>query len=135
MIMQLCPTVDNIETNKTHPELTLIDPNILSFPIRRIYYLYKVPKIQERGGHAHKELYQLITAANGSFDITISDGIKTRTYTLNDPNIGLYIVPGIWREISNFSEEAVCLVLASAEYNEQDYIRDYNDFMLIKKNK
>ena len=103
------------------------------FNVRRVYYLYDVPGGSERGGHAHKDLYQLIVAASGSFDVLIDDGINKKIIQLNRPNYGLLIFPGIWREIVNFSSGAICLVLASEKYNADDYIRDYNDFKELKK--
>jgi dTDP-4-dehydrorhamnose 3,5-epimerase-like enzyme len=99
------------------------------FEIRRAYYLYDVPGGESRGGHAHRELQQLIMAVSGSFDVVVSDGNIKRTILLNRPYHGLYIVPGIWRELNNFSSGAVCLVLASHPYDETDYIRDYNEFI------
>ncbi len=103
------------------------------FDVKRVYYLYDVPGGESRAGHAHIELQQLIIAASGSFDITLDDGELKRTFTLNRPYHGLLIVPGIWREIDNFSSGSVCLVLASTGYNEADYIRDYKEFKAHKK--
>ena len=104
----------------------------MPFDIKRIYYLYDVPGGEARGGHAHKALYQLIIAASGSFNVTLDDGHVKRTVTLNRPYQGLYVVPGIWRELDNFSSGSVCLVLASEEYDEADYIRTYEEFQKIK---
>lgn len=106
----------------------------LPFEVSRVYYLYDVPGGESRGAHAHKELKQLIVAASGSFDVIIDDGNIKRTVTLNRPYQGLKIVPGIWRDINNFSSGAICLVLASHKYDENDYIRDYNEFLeYVKK--
>ena len=105
----------------------------LPFDVRRIYYLYDVPGGEERGGHAHKELSQLIVAASGSFDVVLDDGTTKKTITLNRPYQGLYVVPGIWRELVNFSSGSSCLVLASHKYDESDYIRDYNEFLKYKR--
>ena len=102
------------------------------FDVKRAYYLYDVPGGSERGGHAHKELYQLVVAASGSFDIILDDGRHKKIIELNRPNFGLLIVPGIWREVVNFSSGAICLVLASAKYNADDYIRDYTLFKEFK---
>lgn len=105
----------------------------IPFGIKRVYYLYDVPGGETRGGHAHKTLHQLIVAASGSFDVTIDDGTTKKTITLNRPNFGLYIIPGIWRDLHNFSSGAVLLVLASDNYDEKDYIREYDDFLNLKK--
>lgn len=104
------------------------------FVIKRVYYLYDVPGGSERGGHAHKSLYQLIIAASGSFDVILDDGRNKKIINLNRPYFGLLIVPGIWREIVNFSSGAICLVLASEKFNPDDYIRDYCEFKEIKRN-
>jgi hypothetical protein len=98
------------------------------FDVKRIYYLYDVPGGSERGGHAHKELYQLIIAASGSFDVVLDDGMNKKIIQLNRPDFGLIVIPGIWREIVNFSSGAICLVLASAKFQKDDYIRDYLGF-------
>ena len=107
----------------------------IPFDVKRIYYLYDVPGGESRGGHAHKELRQLIIAANGSFDVTLDDGLVKRTFSLNSPFQGLLVVPGIWRELTNFSSGSVCLVLASMLYDENDYIRDYKEFIKYRKQK
>jgi dTDP-4-dehydrorhamnose 3,5-epimerase-like enzyme len=103
------------------------------FDIQRIYYLYDIPGGESRGAHAHRNLNQLVIAAGGSFDITIDDGRNKKTVQLTRPNYGLYIRPGMWRDISNFSSGAICLVLASALYSAEDYIRDYDEFLEYKK--
>lgn len=105
------------------------------FDVKRTYYLYDVPGGESRGGHAHKDLYQLIIAVSGSFSVTLDDGNIKRTFILNRPYQGLYIVPGIWRTLDDFSSGSVCLVLASEKYSEEDYIREYEDFIEYKKNK
>lgn len=104
----------------------------IPFDVKRTYYLYDIPGGEERGAHAHKELQQLIIAASGSFDVTLNDGKVKRTFFLNRPNHGLYVVPGMWRELNNFSSGSVCLVLASEIYEEADYIRDYKEFLEYK---
>jgi len=98
------------------------------FEIKRIYYLYDIPGGEDRGGHAHKELSQLIVAAAGSFNVKLDDGVNKKIITLNRPDYGIYIVPGIWRELLEFSSGAICLVLASHTYDEDDYLREYNNF-------
>ena len=103
--------------------------NQINFDIQRVYYLYDVPGGSTRGGHAHKRLNQLVIAIAGSFDIHLDDGQSRKSFTLNSAHQGLYICPMIWRTIDNFSTGAVCLVLASDKYHENDYIRDYNEFI------
>ena len=103
------------------------------FIIKRIYYLYDIPGGEDRGGHAHKELLQLIVAASGSFNVLLDDGTNKKIVALNRPDYGLLIVPGIWRELFEFSSGAICLVLASAKYSVDDYIRVYDDFIKFKK--
>jgi hypothetical protein len=100
----------------------------IPFDVKRIYYLYDIPGGESRAAHGHKELEQLIIAASGSFDITIDDGVNKKTVQLNRPYMGLHVKPGIWRNISNFSSGAICLVLASMLYTEEDYLRDYDEF-------
>ena len=113
--------------------ITPIQNNIEApFAIKRVYYLYDVPGGESRGAHAHKELEQLNIAASGSFDVTIDDGNNKKTISLNRPNYGLHLKPGMWRELSNFSSGSICLVLASLLYAESDYIRDYEDFKKLK---
>ena len=104
----------------------------IPFSIERIYYLYDIPCNEIRGGHAHKELHQLIIAASGSFNIKLNDGKISRSFFLNNPNQGLLITPGIWRDLSDFSSGSVCLVIASKKYEALDYIRDYQEFVKYK---
>lgn len=125
-----------IEIDKHHHEkgnISVVENNItVPFEVKRTYYLYDVPGGESRGGHAHKELRQLVIAASGSFDVTLDDGNVKRTFSLNRPYQGLLVVPGIWRELNNFSSGSVCLVLASMRYEEADYIRDYEEFEVFK---
>jgi oxalate decarboxylase/phosphoglucose isomerase-like protein (cupin superfamily) len=104
----------------------------IPFSIKRIYYLYDIPAGSERGAHAHIKLQQIIIAASGSFDLILNDGKVSRTIHLNRPFMGVYLKPGIWRTLSNFSSASVCLTLASESYNENDYIRDYSAFEQFK---
>ncbi len=99
------------------------------FDIARVYYLYDVPAAAVRGGHAHKDLKQLIVALSGSFDVRLDTGRFRRVVQLNRPNIGLLISSMIWRELDNFSSGGICLVLASMPYEEADYYRDYQTFL------
>jgi uncharacterized RmlC-like cupin family protein len=110
----------------------LQNDNKASFQVKRIYYLYDVPAGAERGGHSHYELEQLVIAASGSFTFILDDGENKKEIFLNNPSEALYIKPGIWREIKNFSSGSICLVLASEIYLESDYIRDYDKFRLWK---
>lgn len=113
--------------------ITMLENNEkIPFNIKRIYYLYDVPMGSERGGHAHYELQQFVVAASGSFLFVLDDGTEKREIFLNHPNIALHIKPGIWREMKDFSSGSVCLVLASMEYTESDYIRNYEDFQNTK---
>lgn len=105
----------------------------IPFEVKRIYYLYDIPGGESRGGHAHRELQQFIVAASGSFDVTIDDGEQKRTFNLNRPYRGLLVVPGIWRELDNFSSGSVCMVLASSPYSADDYIREYQVFKAYKQ--
>ena len=112
--------------------LSVIEKDVLPFTIKRVYYLYDVPSDSSRGGHAHKELKQFIIALSGSFDVVLDNGSTRRSFTLNRPNKGLLIPSGVWRELENFSAGSVCLSLVSDYYNEDDYIRDYNEFRSSK---
>lgn len=104
------------------------------FRIARVYYLYDVPGGASRGGHSHKELQQVVIAASGSFDVLLDDGRYKKTVHLNRPYVGLYIVPGVWRELLNFSSGGICLVLASIPYDPDEYIRGYDNFLSVKNN-
>jgi len=113
--------------------ITVIENNTdIPFAIKRLYYLYDIPGGESRGAHAHKNLEQLLVAASGSFDVTLNDGQNSKTFSLNRPYIGLYLRPGMWRDIGNFSSGAICLVLASDFYNENDYVRNYQEFLKFK---
>lgn len=107
--------------------------NTVQFDLKRVYYLYDIPGGEDRGGHAHKELYQIIVAAAGAFDVLLDDGTNKKVVRLNRPDTGLLIVPGIWRDLMEFSSGAVALVLASDLYDNGDYIRDYNLFKSYKR--
>ncbi len=128
-----CTIVNLPQVHNGAGNITAIENNKnIPFSVKRIYYLYDIPGGEDRGAHAHKELEQFIIAASGSFDVTIDDGLNKRTFSLNHPNRALHLVPGLWRELSNFSSGAICLVLASEKYDEKDYIRDYNQFIKWK---
>ena len=127
-----------IELNRHHSDrkgnLTVVEnKSTVPFDVRRVYYLYDVPGGVSRGGHAHRQLFQMIVAVSGSFSVTLDYGTVKRTFLLNRPYKGLLVVPGIWRTLDDFSSGAVCMVLASEGYDETDYIRDYADFLNLKQ--
>jgi dTDP-4-dehydrorhamnose 3,5-epimerase-like enzyme len=118
------PKITDIRGNLSFIE----ENNQIPFQIKRVYYLYDVPSGATRGGHAHKALQQIIIALSGSFDVILDDGVTKRQIFLNRPHYGLYIPPGVWRELENFSSNSVALSLVSQLYDESDYIRDYEVF-------
>lgn len=132
-------TIDNvqlIEVPKIHDtrgNLSVIEGNTIPFKIERVYYLYDVPSGSERGGHSHNDQQEFLIALSGSFDVVLKDGNSEKIITLNKPNFGLLIPTGIWRELQNFSSGSVCLVLASDVFDEDDYIREFENFILSKK--
>ena len=109
--------------------IAVIENDIVPFDIKRVYYLFDVPSSSTRGGHAHKNLQQLLIPLSGSFDVVLKDATQTQVITLNKPDKGLLIKSNVWRELENFSSGAVCLVVASAEFDEADYIRDFDEFV------
>lgn len=121
-------------TNRAGNIAIVESDQLLPFSIKRIYYLYDIPAGKNRGGHAHRELRQLLVAASGSFEVELFDGYERKKVFLNSPNIGLLIVPGIWRELTDFSSGSVCLVMASELYSESDYFYDMNSFLNFKLN-
>lgn len=128
-----CSVIDMSKEHTISGNITVIEnKQNIPFDVQRIYYLYDIPGGEKRGGHAHKELHQLIVAASGSFKVMLDDGTNKKIIHLNRPNYGLLVVPGIWRELNEFSSGAICLVLASLKYDENDYIRTYNEFKLKK---
>lgn len=127
-----CQIVELPKISDPRGNLTFIEgQRHIPFGIERVYYLYDVPQGSERGGHAHRALHQLLIAVTGSFDIHLDDGREKKTVHLNRSFQGLYVCPMIWREIDNFSSGAVCLVLASAHYDESDYYRNYPEFCKV----
>ncbi|CCN47643.1 WxcM domain protein [Vibrio nigripulchritudo MADA3029] len=125
-----CRTIDLPRINDIRGNLSFIEAERhIPFSFKRVYYLYDVPEGAERGGHAHKNLHQFLIAISGSFDIHLDDGVAKKTLHMNQSDRGLYLCPMIWREIDNFSSDAVCIVLASDFYDEDDYYRNYSDFI------
>jgi len=113
--------------------LTAVNNGVeLPFDIKRTFYIYDVPGGAERGGHSHYTCQEFIIAISGSFDVTVDDGTDKYTFTLNRPNQGLLVAPGIWRTLQNFSSGSVCLALASHHFDEEDYVREYEDFIHLK---
>lgn len=121
--------IDIPKIERPEGNIGVVENEVIPFDIKRVYYLFDVPSSAKRGGHAHKSLSQVLIALSGSFDVVLKDGNSTETITLNKPDKGLLIDSTIWRELENFSSGSVCLVLASAVYNEDDYIRDYDEFI------
>ncbi len=113
--------------------LAFIQEYVIPFEFKRVYYLFDVPSNSFRGSHSHINQCEVLVALSGSFEVVLNDGTEKKSFLLNKPNIGLYIPTGIWRELENFSSGAVCLVLASDVYDEEDYIRDFNQFLESKK--
>lgn len=118
------PTIEDYRGN-----IAVIENDVLPFDIKRVYYLYDVPSSASRGGHAHKNLQQVLVPLSGSFDVILKNGSETQIVTLNKPNRGLLIRSSVWRELENFSSGAVCMVMASEVFDEDDYIRDYDEFV------
>lgn len=129
-----CRLIDLRKISDPRGNLTVIEEGRdIPFDIRRVYYLYDVPGGESRGAHAHKKLYQLIIAASGSFTVTLDDGSEKRSFNLKRSYYGLLVVPGIWRDLDDFSSGSVLLCLASEHYDEKDYIRDYSEFLRYKE--
>lgn len=129
-----CAVVDMSKVHAVSGNITVMENgDNIPFDVKRVYYLYDVPGGESRGGHAHYKLEQYIISASGAFDVVLDDGVNKRKITLNRPHIALHIVPGLWRELNNFSSGSITMVLASEVFNEKDYIRNYNEFLKLKK--
>ncbi|WP_395043855.1 sugar 3,4-ketoisomerase [Flavobacterium sp.] len=111
--------------------IAIIENDVVPFDIKRVYYLFDVPSSAHRGGHSHKEQLEFLIALSGSFDVVLKDGNEEKKVTLNKPDKGLLITTNIWRELENFSSGSVCLVLASDVFKEEDYIRNYDEFLKL----
>lgn len=109
--------------------IAIIEGDVVPFDVKRVYYLFDVPSSAKRGGHAHKEQFEFLIPLSGSFDVVLKDGSQTEKVTLNKPDKGLLINTNIWRELENFSSGSVCLVIASDVFSEEDYIRNYEEFV------
>lgn len=132
LTMQNCKIIKIPKIEDPRGNLSVIENNVIPYEIKRVYYLYDVPSGAERGGHSHKEQQEFLVALSGSFDVILDDGKEQEKVTLNKPFEGLLIANGIWRELKNFSSGAVCLVIASDVFSEEDYIREYEDFLRSK---
>ena len=130
--LQNCKLLSIPKIEDPRGNLSVIENNVIPFEIQRVYYLYDVPSGAERGGHSHKEQQEFLVALSGSFDVILNDGKVEKTVSLNKPFEGLLITNGIWRELKNFSSGAVCLVIASDVFLEEDYIREFEDFLKSK---
>lgn len=129
MNIDLCKLINLPKISDPRGNLSFIEGGQhIPFDIKRVYYLYDVPEGSERGSHAHKNLHQFIVAMSGSFDVVLDDGKEKKHFHLNRSNCGLYVCPMMWRDLADFSSDAVCMVLASEHYDEADYIRDYSEF-------
>ena len=130
MALEDCRIIELPKINEPRGNLSFVESNNhIPFTIERVYYVYDVPGGADRGGHAHKNLHQLIIAMSGSFDITLDDGKNKKKFHLSRSYYGLYVCPMIWREMDNFSSNSVLMVLASNKYTEEDYYRNYDEFM------
>ena len=127
-----CSVIDLGRISFDEGNLTVVENKDFPFSVKRIFYLYDIAGGESRGAHSHKECHQFLIAASGSFEVLLDDGKTKRLVLLNRANIGLHIPPGIWASEINFSSGSICLVLASHEYNEIDYIRNYNEFLMTK---
>ena len=125
--------IDIPKINNTKGNIGVIENDTIPFDVKRVYYLFDVPSGAKRGGHAHKKLKQVLIAISGSFDVVLKDGNSKEIVTLNRPDKGLLIENNIWRELENFSSGSVCLVLASEEFSEEDYIRNYKEYLSFVK--
>lgn len=128
-----CRLTDIPKIEDPRGNLSVIEKDVVPYAFKRVYYLYDVPGGAERGGHAHKNTQEFLVAISGSFDVLLNDGSLQQSVTLNRPYRGLLITTGIWRELKNFSSGAVCLVVASDVYDEEDYIRDFEEFLRSKQ--
>jgi dTDP-4-dehydrorhamnose 3,5-epimerase-like enzyme len=134
MTINKCKLINLPKIQDKRGNLTFVESRRhIPFDIKRVYYLYDVPGGASRAAHGHKALHQLMVAMSGSFDVTLDDGFNKKTFHLNRSYLGLYIPPMIWRDLDNFTSGAVCMVLASEYYDEEDYFREYSKFIETAK--
>jgi len=131
--IQNCQRIDLPKIEDRRGNLSVIEGDVLPYAIKRVYYLYDVPSNAARGGHAHIDQVECLIALSGSFSVALDDGTSTTTLLLNKPNQGLIIPRGIWRSLDDFSAGSVCLVLSSGEFDEADYLRNYDNFLAFKR--
>jgi mannose-6-phosphate isomerase-like protein (cupin superfamily) len=125
-----CQYIHLQKVGNRNGQITAVNNNIdIPFTVRRLFYLYDIPAGENRGAHAHMACHQFLIAASGSFEVMVDDGRLKQIFTINQPNIGLHIPPGIWASERNFSSGAICLVLASHNYDSKDYIYDYSEYL------
>jgi dTDP-4-dehydrorhamnose 3,5-epimerase-like enzyme len=128
-----CRTINLPQVKDVNGNITSInDSTEIPFPIKRVFYLYDISCDESRGSHAHKTCQQFLVAVSGSFEVVLDDGNEKTTILLDNPHKGLFIEAGIWDSQINFSKGAICLVIASRTYLEEDYLRNYNDFLNYK---
>jgi hypothetical protein len=131
-----CHVIELPKNHHPNGNLSVVENSVqVPFDIKRVFYIYDVPGGEERGGHSHKKLQQVIVAISGAFDVLLDDGVQQRSVTLNRPYQGLLVTPGVWSKQYNFSSGSVCLVLASDRYDEDDYVRDYEVFKHLTSSK
>ena len=127
-----CSLIDLGKISFDEGNLTVVENYEFEFAVKRVFYLYDIAGGESRGAHAHKECHQFLIAASGSFEVLLDDGKYKRQVFLNQPSVGLHIPPGVWASESNFSSGSICLVLASHMYNEEDYIRNYSEYLISR---
>ena len=134
MTIKGCKIIQLPKVQATSGNITSLNNGINApFDVKRIFYIYDIPSGEDRGAHAHKECHQLLVAITGAFEVEVFDGNQKSRFLLNQPDRGLHIPPGIWASEINFSGGGICLVLASHEYDESDYIRDYQEYLGYRK--
>jgi dTDP-4-dehydrorhamnose 3,5-epimerase-like enzyme len=128
-----CQLIEINQIGDRRGHITVVESqNEIPFDVKRVFYLYDIPGGESRGAHAHKECHQLLVAASGGYQVEVNDGVQKNIFNLNRPNQALHIPPGIWASEINFASGSICLVLASHVYQEEDYIRNYKDFLIYK---